>query len=189
MPHTEFIQDALNVCHATGGGEVILTPGRYQSSTLRIPSHVTLHLMQRAVLSLCSTILGQEAAHDRHQSSSIIAPLIFSECSEDIGLIGEGVLDGFGQSGVPRKKRVRETHTAGARVPIPDLLQPSRRNNLVLFSKCSRVRIQDVRLKDPASWSVQIVECSHLSLRNICGGANADAFRLSKCSDVEIISR
>lgn len=188
MPHTEFIQDALNVCHATGGGEVILTPGRYKASALRIPSHVTLHLMQRAVLSVHTTILDQGMVHARHPRNSINAPLIFSECSEHIGLTGKGVLDGLSECSVPGKRQLRGTNKAGTRVPISNLIRPSRRNNLVLFSKCTHLRIEGVQLKDPASWTVQIAECSHLSLRNVCGGANRDVFRLSRCTDVEIIS-
>lgn len=47
---TRPIQSAIDACFLRGGGEVQIPAGRFLTGGLRLRSHVTLHLMQNAVL-------------------------------------------------------------------------------------------------------------------------------------------
>ena len=47
---TSPIQQAIDDCHAAGGGTVVLPPGTYVSGTLYLKSHVVLHLCSGATL-------------------------------------------------------------------------------------------------------------------------------------------
>ena len=41
-PDTKRIQEAVDTCHAQGGGKVVLEAGIYVTGTIRLNSHVTL---------------------------------------------------------------------------------------------------------------------------------------------------
>ena len=47
---TDKIQNAINACFLGGGGEVVIPTGTYLVGCLRLRSHVTLHLLENAVL-------------------------------------------------------------------------------------------------------------------------------------------
>ena len=47
---TQYIQAAIDACYLYGGGEVAVPSGVYLVGSLRLRSHVTLHLLENAVL-------------------------------------------------------------------------------------------------------------------------------------------
>ena len=47
---TRQIQDAIDACFLSGGGEVVVPEGRYLACGLRLRSNVTLHLLENAVI-------------------------------------------------------------------------------------------------------------------------------------------
>lgn len=47
---TKAIQDAIDACFLSGGGEVVIPEGEYLTGGIRLRSGVTLHLLERAIL-------------------------------------------------------------------------------------------------------------------------------------------
>ena len=56
---TQQLQRAIDKCAETGGGVVTFAPGRYLTGTLRLRSHVQLHLQRGAVIQ------GDTCARDK----------------------------------------------------------------------------------------------------------------------------
>ena len=47
---TKYIQAAIDACFAAGGGEVVVPAGVFRTATIRLRSHITLHLLSGAIL-------------------------------------------------------------------------------------------------------------------------------------------
>ena len=45
---TKYIQAAIDACFAAGGGEVVVPAGVFRTATIRLRSHITLHLLSGA---------------------------------------------------------------------------------------------------------------------------------------------
>jgi len=90
---TARINAAVNACADSGGGMVVLPPGRYLSGTVILKNNVFLHLTAGATL-LGSTNLADyvenPVTHTRH--------LIFARGAENVGVLGPGRIDGQGES-------------------------------------------------------------------------------------------
>jgi polygalacturonase len=82
----EAIQRAIDNCFEAGGGAVYLPPGKYLSGPITLKSNVTLYLDAGA------TLLGSEVLEDyvgvRH--------LVYARDASNIGIAGEGTIDGSG---------------------------------------------------------------------------------------------
>ena len=86
---TAAIQSAIDAANKAGGGMVLLPAGRYLSGSLRLKSHVELHLTKDA------TLLGSTSRAD-YQRVRWYA-LLLAKGQEDIKLSGEGTIDGQGR--------------------------------------------------------------------------------------------
>lgn len=198
---THFIQEALDTCHTSGGGTVILEAGQYRSGTLRLPSHVHLHLKKGAVLSGSSNMdeyLRREGPPGaRLLGSEGNTALIFAENADHIGLSGEGVLDGCGKLFFRKKTQaeipdwVEEKRKFGTWVPGFEsaLTQRSRPKALILFSQCRHIKLEDLHVQDSPAWTIHLLGCSQASIRGITlrgalDGSNTDGIDLDSCNDV-----
>ncbi len=176
---TKAIQKAVDVCGGKGGGTVFFPPGRYLSGTVVLRSGVTLHIEAGARL-----VGSPDPAHYRKVSPRKGLPwpndgtsLILAEDVEDIGLCGQGVLDGHG----------------GHRIymaPSGGYGRMRERPFVIRMSRCRRVRVRDLRMEDAPMWMQQYSECedlvvSGLSVKNTCNNNN-DGLDLDSCQDVRV---
>jgi polygalacturonase len=106
QPHllqTQAINSLIELCAASGGGEIIFEMGIYRSGTLHVRSGVTLHLPLGCTLKAADTIenfppqfsekkwfWGKE---NHHQHS-----FIYAEAAQYIAIKGQGCIDGNGQA-------------------------------------------------------------------------------------------
>jgi hypothetical protein len=146
------IQSAINACFATGGGRVVLGPGSYRCGTLFLRDNVTLHLEAGA------SILGSPrlADYPAPETSFVDAvgdirgrALILAEGVSNVGLSGEGVIDGNGGAflqGAPehpsRPFLVRLVHTRG-------------------------LRISGLQLRGSAAWTVHLLDCEDALVEDV----------------------
>ena len=93
------IQQAIDAAAAAGGGRVVVAPGVHPIGTLRLKSHVELHLEKGAVL-LGST--KKEDYDDFPRDVCSVSPessyraLIQAWDADDIAITGKGTIDGQG---------------------------------------------------------------------------------------------
>lgn len=150
---TGAIQAAIDACAATGGA-VVMPPGRYLSGTLFMRSNVTLHLCRGATL-LGSTDLKDfppvrpalRAFVDNYSDKS----LIYGENLENIGIGGEGVIDG--QGGLYERK-----------------IRPLDVRPMILrFVTCRRLRVENVTLQHSPIFLQWYLGCEELWVQGVRG--------------------
>src|SRR5262249_46087330 len=151
----------IDACHAAGGGRVVMPPGVFVTGTIRLKSNVTLYVSAGARLK-GSTNSGDypkdaglcDWAPKFSWGREFTGTLVYSEGAENIGLEGPGTVDGS-QTGT----KPRTFPNAGD----PELRRPM----LVRFRDCTHVRVRDVTLTNPASFTTLFVGCSDVDIDNV----------------------
>ncbi len=174
---TVRIQEAIDSCHKQGGGRVVLAAGSYVTGTLCLKSHVTLCLEKGALLLGSShiedypdneTCFNDAVGHKRGKA------LLYAYDADEIGLEGEGVVDGRGGEYPPE-------HPA-------HLVRPF----LVRLVNCRNIRVRNVTLRQSAAWCLHVqdsrnVEIMGVTIYNRCNGNN-DGIDIDGCSNVDVES-
>jgi len=175
---TAAINKAIDACAAAGGGQVLLKPGRYVCGTVHLKSHVTLFLEAGAVL------IGTEDL-DQYQQPKVPGympeakwgkwhrALILGHGAEDIGIAGQGIIDGNKVFDPTGEERMRGPHT-------------------FVFVDCRDVRVRDVSFVDSANYAIFFQVSDHVEIRNVkfTGGWDGVHFRGApqrSCQDVNIV--
>ena len=175
---TPAIDKAIEACAATGGGQVLLPPGRYLSGTVHLKSHVTLFLEAGAVL-VGTTKLDQY----QHPTPPAFMPeakwgkwhraLILGDGLQDIAIAGHGVIDGNKVFDPTGEERMRGPHT-------------------FVFVNCRKVTVRDVSFVDSANYAIFFMVSDRVDIRNVkfSGGWDGVHFRGGPdrpCRDVSIV--
>ena len=170
---TKAIQATIDKCAASGGGVALLAGGRFLSGTIYLRSHVTLRIEAGA------TLLGSTNVADyphnipairSYTDNYVKQSLIAGENLENVGLIGDGLIDGQGGSFVRIRGRPYEN-----------------RPYLIRLVNCRDVRVEDLRLQNSAMWMQHYLACERVTVRgirvwNFCN-ANNDGIDLDGCKD------
>lgn len=138
---TRFIQAAIDSCHARGGGTVVVPAGRFLTATICLRSGVYLRLEPGAVL------LGSRNYTDY---DTIASALVYAEDAEDLGIVGQGIINGQGDAFWRGKKR------------------PFRRpGRTIRFVRCRNAEICGIRIENSAAFNVALEECDGVSVRDV----------------------
>jgi hypothetical protein len=175
--NTAAIQRAIDLCHAAGGGRVVIPPGRFLTGTIHLRSRVNLHLESGAVL-LGSTdraadypVQPPSAYRSLHDVNGFRS-LIYALGQEDVSVTGAGTIDGqggeFAYGGHDKDGRPR----------------------ILLFISCKRVRVENLRLQNSAAWMAHFLNCERVQIRgldvwNHCN-KNNDMLDLDGCREVTV---
>lgn len=161
---TSAILKAIDACAAQGGGTVLFPPGEYTSGTIRLKSHITLHLDPGATLFA--------SLDDKDFVKGDRTAFIYGENLENIAIEGRGTIDGQADY----DWRIYEFDDAfirenfllwkGMGKPLyrsfpkrfPDALYPK---NLLLIN-CKDIRITGVNILRSRSWTFHAVHCERL---------------------------
>ena len=174
---TPAINKAIEACAAAGGGQVLLSPGKYLSGTVHLKSNVTLFLEAGAVL------IGTPDLN-KYQYPSIpeFMPeakwgkwhraLILGEDLDDITVAGQGVIDGNKVFDPTGEEHMRGPHA-------------------FVFVNCRKVTVRDVSFEDAANYAILFEASDQVEIRNvkITGGWDGVHFRGAPnhpCRDVSI---
>jgi polygalacturonase len=177
MLNTHAIQAAIDACSDAGHEGVLIAGGRYVTGTLYLKDHVVLHVAAGAEL-LGSTDIADYAT-DTHKNMYRNEPhmdrcLIFARGAEGIGIEGHGVIDGQGH---------RDTF------PNPDD-HLNHRPMLVRFVDCSRIRVRDITLRNPAAWTSAWLYCSDIVVDGVTihsrANDNGDGLDFDGCRNVRV---
>lgn len=138
--NTKALQSAIDACAESGGGEVLVSPGRYVTGTLFLRSHVELRLSRGAV------ILGST---DNPKDYPVRA-LIYAEDIENAGISGPGIIDG--------QARHPEFVAKGYRV------NDGKRPLGIHFTNCRRMSLKDFEIRDVGSWTIRLLRCDGVNI-------------------------
>ncbi|WP_176013438.1 glycoside hydrolase family 28 protein [Victivallis sp. Marseille-Q1083] len=173
-PDTAAIQQAIDRCHADGGGRVILDRGTFLSGTLYLKSNVFLEIEPAATLLASGNIddYPDDTYYNRYRCETALNRcFIFAADAENIGLVGYGEINGN-----------NEKFAAG--LPGGDEPRPM----LIRLLRCRNVRLENLRLHQAASWTVAFLDCDRLWCRGLDifndRHYNGDGLDFDNCSEV-----
>ena len=141
--NTSALQRAIDACAESGGGEVLVPPGRFLTGTIYLRSHVELVIQRGA------SILGSTNIPDDYP----VLSLIYAEGIEDAGISGQGIIDG----------QARHPDYIRHGFVVNDNARPFG----IQFKDCRNMSIRDIQLRDIAFWTVRLFRCDGVRINNI----------------------
>lgn len=179
--NTRPIQKAIDAA-AVEGGTVVVPPGTFLTGTIELRSHVTLELSQGATV-LGSPNLDDYTAHSwGHHDDRTPYHLLFAEDAHRVTITGEGEING---NGGHFQEPDREHDWAFYREI------PMRPTPMVEISRCTDVRVEKVRLRDPGGWTLHLHDCDRafihaVTIDNSMFWPNSDGIDLTGCHDTMV---
>ncbi|QHN03001.1 glycoside hydrolase family 28 protein [Granulicella sp. WH15] len=150
---TAALQRAIDQCAKKSGGVVHLGSGTYVSAPLDLKSHVHLQLDKDA------TLLGSPDREDypiREDAKWRKVSLIHADHAVDIGITGEGTVDGNGHVWWEAKA---EDHKRGA----PEAPRPL----LIDITNSKQILIEGVTIQNSPQYNITTFWCDGLTVRNV----------------------
>jgi len=182
------VQEAVDACHARGGGTVYVPPGEYTTGTIVLKDNVTLWFEAGAVLYLSQdrADFPRERAH------------IFAEGARNIAIRGRGRFDGQARYewGLPEDEdpeileEQRLAREAG--VDMRRWLRRGLQAMTFLFKQCRDVLVEDVTLVGSTLWNVRLWGCDGVVMRGVTiesdleKAANSDGVDIDGSRNVRI---
>jgi polygalacturonase len=174
--NTVIIQKAIDQCSESGGGEVIFPAGKYLTGSIILKSGVHLHLKHGAILLGSTNIedyLSIQPDYVALRTLKETKQLIFAEGQHDIGIVGNGTIDGQGDV------FIRIGNDEGIRRP-----------HGIQLINCKNVKIEGVFMTNSGAWMQHYLACDNLQIRGIrvynhCN-YNNDGIDIDGCHDVVI---
>ncbi len=187
--NTESIQRAIDECSAAGGGEVVLTSGIYMSGTLQLKDNVTLKLHRGAVLR--GTIDPRDYRNIDYfvdaTGQSRGECLVGAVDAKNVGIIGNGVIDGDGSHFRANLTRTRLVDWGATE---EELKLATVRPFLVRIVRCEGVTINNVNMINPAAWTCHLYQSRDIKVDGVTINAhvngNNDGIDLDSCDGAVI---
>jgi len=137
--NTKAIQQAIDACAASGGGRVVIPPGKFRSGTILLTSNVALHFEHNLVLLASidqKDFPLQPMTKYRSHKDQLggFNALIYAEGQENIALTGTGTIDGQGPLHTPMPNPVAgdiDSNFGGA--AVVEMLLQSSQNQIILL--------------------------------------------------------
>ncbi|MBE9598496.1 glycoside hydrolase family 28 protein [Pedobacter sp. MC2016-24] len=181
--NTIAIQKAIDACEQAGGGKVIFPEGRFLSGTIVLKNKVVLQIDKNAVL-LGSTDLKDYQNLDPFTEGLGIDvgwALVVAVDVKNIGIIGEGTIDGQGQA-IKERQILKDTRPEGQRWGL--------RPFLVRIVRCTGVHVKGVTLKYAGAWTSHYFQSKDIRIEGLkiesFGVAHNDGIDIDGCQDMII---
>jgi hypothetical protein len=151
---TRPLQRAIDTCAAAGGGTVVLERGTFLSGMIVLHSNITLHIEAGA------TLLGSRDDDDyptthpptiNTELANCKRALVYAEGANNVRIEGDGTIDGHAD--IPKWRGMA----------LPEGERP-----MAIFTALStNVSIENITVKNAATWAVVNLEVEHLVIRGI----------------------
>jgi len=176
--NSKAINAAIDAASKNGGGTVFFPAGNFLSYTIRLKSHITLHLDQGAVLIGDQEKNGvgydlpeaddwykkfQDFGHSYWRNS-----LIYGDSLRDIAIEGQGMIWGKGLYTYDK----------------PDIKGSG--NKAIGLKNCFNVTIRDVSILHGGHFCILATGVDNLTIDNVRADADRDAFDIDCCKNVRI---
>ena len=176
------IQRAIDAAAANGGGRVLVPAGTWRCGTIRLASHIDLHLEAGATIQGSHDLAdypyqdvpaGGKEKHRHH--------LIVARGLDDVAISGRGVIDGQGPAFWKPQANERAWIYAQDERVIP----------MVEIDDCRDVLVDGITLRESPGWTLHLQCCDRVRLSGIRidnhrQGPNNDGFDINGCRDVMI---
>ena len=194
--NTQSLQSAIDALHAKGGGQLYFPAGRYLTGSLQLKSNVTLYLEKEAVL------LGSTSPYDypgfstekelKVNNDHFDKALIYAEGAENIGITGEGCIDGQGRELALTIDSLHHTGELVDKHYNTYRKRPNTRPKLLFMRNCRKVELRKTSFRSGAAWGLSFSLCVDLTIDSLHvenrAYWNNDGIDISDCKDVRISS-
>ncbi len=153
---TGAIQAAIDACAAKGGGVVRLSAGTYVTAPVELKSNTTLQLEKGATL-LGSPDHQDYPPHDEFRLPDL-QPLVSAVHAANVSIVGEGIIDGNGESWWQEARSIKDHGILGTGHPRP---------KLILFDHCTHVRVEGITVQNSPMWQVVPYYSDDVVIRNV----------------------
>ncbi|MDE3059227.1 MAG: hypothetical protein KGJ59_14865, partial [Bacteroidota bacterium] len=207
VKNTKAIQEAIDSAACAGGGTVVIPEGTWLSGAIHLEDNINLHLEKKAVL-----LFSQDpndylpAVFSRHEDIECykFSSFIYANGKTNIGITGEGVLNGqgkpwWGWKESKKKSDAELRRMANANVPVKERLFDGTNGNFLrpaFFQpmNCKDVLVEGVTFLYGAFWTITPTYCENVIVRKVrivTEGAyghapNGDGVDPSSCKNVLI---
>lgn len=192
--NTQSLQSAIDALHAKGGGQLYFPAGRYLTGSLQLKSNVTLYLEKEAVL------LGSTSPYDypgfstekelKVNNDHFDQALIYAEGAENIGITGEGCIDGQGRELALTIDSLHHTGELVDKHYNTYRKRPNTRPKLLFMRNCRKVELRKTNFRSGAAWGLSFSLCVDLTIDSLHvenrAYWNNDGIDISDCKDVRI---
>ncbi len=171
---TKAVQAAIDKCSTAGGGIVLVTNGNFVVGTIYLKSDVTLRVEAGAAILGSTNIADYTTDTDRtmYNEPYMNRCLIFARDAKNISIEGGGVIDGRGKSFPNKGDREKN------------------RPKMIRLINCAHVRVHDITLQWPASWTSEWRYSDDLAFDNVNiwsrGISNGDGLDFDGCTKVRV---
>jgi polygalacturonase len=182
---TAAIQAAIDACHRSGGGCVHLGPGTFRSGALHLRSHVRLRVAAGAVLQGSADLADYPSPH-----------LLSATDAENVCIEGQGVIDGSGPAFWFPKPGGRDPNFKPERWGWGEIegfwwSYRERPAEMVRFTRCRRVQVRDVTLRNAPFWTLHVLNSADVSVHGVTiwnppHGPNTDGIDIDASRDVMV---
>ncbi|MGQ1783728.1 MULTISPECIES: glycoside hydrolase family 28 protein [unclassified Saccharicrinis] len=161
------IQNAIDDCNAAGGGTVVIPAGAFISGTVLLKDNVTLHLEKGAQL------IGSKNPKDYITIDPFTDAvnqvrgkcLVGAENASNIAITGEGTIVGRGQLFKRPELLKTMTEIGVDKSQLQDFA--NNRPFLIRLVKSKNIKVEGVRLRHPAAWTLHIFQCEGILVDGI----------------------
>lgn len=179
--NTRSIQAAIDHINENGGGRLVFYVGRYLTGSIHLKSNVSIQLEEGAVL------LGSLNPYD--YDKKMYTAFIFAYNQHDIGITGQGVIDGQGRT--VARNVVNLVHSGVLKDAFKnDRPQEDHRPMALNFRSCSNVTIKGITIRNAASWVQTYDQCKNVNIDHIYVDSKAywnnDGIDIVDCDSVSI---
>ncbi|WP_052323351.1 glycoside hydrolase family 28 protein [Flexithrix dorotheae] len=212
---SDGIKRAIEFCHSTGGGRVIVPKGKFLSGSIYLKSNVNLHLEEGAEI-LFSTNPDHylPLVYTRWEGIELMnySSLIYAFGEENIAVTGKGILNGQANAenwwkwkgkkeygyveGEPSQldsgNRDRLFELADQQVPVEERIFGSGyflRPQFIQPYRCKNVLIEGVKVMNSPMWVLNPVLCTNVTIDGVTiesMGPNSDGCDPESCQNVLI---
>ena len=186
--NTEAIRKAIDACHASGGGRVVVPPGIFQTGAIHLKSNVNLHISDGATLKFSTDPAKYlPVVYTRFEGTECLnySPLIYAFEQENIAVTGGGVLDGSasndnwwkwarrtaGGGDPPARADITKLRDMGDRgVPVKERVFGNGhylRNSFIQPYRSKNILIEGVRIINSPMWEIHPVLSSNVTVRGV----------------------
>src|ERR1700734_3284954 len=191
------INKAIEAAAAAGGGTVLFPPGTWLSFSIRLKSHVALHLSQGAtILAADSPLPGattgynggnydaaepntawdayQDYGHNHWHNS-----LLWGEDLRDVSITGPGLIYGKGLS-------FGGTRAARGNYPLYKAEQPGVGNKAIALKNCRNVIFRDFSILKGGHFGLLLTGVDNLTIDNLKIDPDRDGMDIDCCQNVRV---
>jgi len=157
---TDAFKAAIKGAAEVGGGTVYIPAGIYLTGSIKLESNINIYLDPGATLLFSTNIKDYPVIFSRWEGveREVYQSCIYGEKLENVSITGYGVLNGQGIPWWELYRSFRKHNNNALEYPRPKLIS---------FDECSRVLIQNLKLINSPSWTINPICCDNVTIDNI----------------------